>query len=1621
MKKKNNLLFIIVICLLSVSSIKAQDTYGKVAISEVYFDTYMVEKQGYANHHAGEFIELYNSSNEDINISGWKIEDNVTSFTIPNNTIIRSGRFKVITFTATKSLFIQLFPEAAGHESDIILQNTFLLNNNIEKIHLLDTDNNLISDASYYPIGWEQEQGSFLADDLEDLLDLYNFTPIYGYEFLDNGENVSHSGAIPPNKKIGIRLATPQGHYQYGDNSNFENAEVRPFSFHFPMMQLLRLDNGFRTFTPYTENTSDSNLNWVNSNSYNIKGELLSSGISYFDELGKLLQSHTIDLKTGKIWVNETRYDASGRAAFNTLSAPIGNFWGYKTDFIKKTNGATFSDTDLLNIVDDNAPSMIGNQQNTLGKYYSNSNSDDYQDITDHPYSRNIYSTLNPGSVLKTLGGSKIDGKWKQGYSFSMPAAQEMYYVFGYDFYNRLPSIAETYDNISSSILNDSNKVINWSKVNKSIVQDLEGNESVVFTDVDGKTLASARSGGVKKYNVVSLIGEQKYIDIHLPKGCDGTLSFYGSSTNYKVFDLKTDRIITNVSNLPAGFYRIEYIGNTILNKASNLTYIQKSNKNIYPVSSSYAGVRYKVNYYEYSLNYYDKVGQLKSTLQPLGFNDSCLNSLSATVNHDYTLVSSFEQNSLGQLLNTSSPDEGDAKFKYRKDGQIRFSQNSKQSGVNTIIESNFEFDYGGWLRNGSVSYSLEENRLKVNVNGSWEGVRQELTNLETSPGEKFKIKLKFDKGNTQSNIRLYFQEKDSNGNHLRYRVLNENLGTGEYSYDYTVTNGTKLFLRIDKDNNNTNFDTYFYIDYISLKKESDVSEEFSYTNYDNLGRPIESGVAKGVFEDLIPDNLSFSSSSKSEQHFTQYDYLSDTTELSTIGAPVEYRNPSFLSGNVAKTSNTDANGVTISSTYYSYDIYGRVKWLVQDITGLGIKTIDYVYDPVTSEVLEVVYQKNMPSEKFIHKYKYNPVGQLVKVTTSTDGVNYTTHAEYKYKETGEVKRVELANNLQGIDYVYNLAGQLKAINHPSLSANLDPGGDSNDLFGMTIDYYNGDYKRKTDFSLITTGTNQYNGNIKGISSKTSNLGGNNNLAQYVYDYNDKNWLKSATFSGGNANASTDYKVDNITYDANGNIKTLSRNKNTVNGASNAMDQFTYIYKNGVSNKLDHVNDAITTNGDDGDLKNQNPNNYIYNQIGQLIENKEEDIKYEYNASGLVTKVLHNNELKVEFKYDDKGFRVCKINYASSFLTERTFYVRDASGSVLAIYRADIDHSGQPGSGFGNTSILKELPIYGASRLGVYNKPSGTSVYQLTDHLGNVRAVLAKDQTGNALAVTSATDYYPFGMPMPNRQIVNGEPYRYAFQGQEKDPETGKEAFQLRLWDARIGRWLTTDPKGEFHSPYLGMGNNPMRLIDPDGGSTECPDCSWFQNLWNSIFGSAQDGITNGTGQTNYSKEDLKDREFERSLATIESFNEIIPDAGEFNVQVTVPLSAPGTFVPFQNFTFGGSIYIDSYGNIAGNGNYGIEFNPVPSFDIGFDVSAIYAVQPHTKLHYTSFSGLENNYDLSLPTPYIFDANFGYFEAPNIYSGVSIGASVGTTRYSRMLPNGFISYSKTTGSRPIKF
>ncbi len=156
---------------------------------------------------------------------------------------------------------------------------------------------------------------------------------------------------------------------------------------------------------------------------------------------------------------------------------------------------------------------------------------------------------------------------------------------------------------------------------------------------------------------------------------------------------------------------------------------------------------------------------------------------------------------------------------------------------------------------------------------------------------------------------------------------------------------------------------------------------------------------------------------------------------------------------------------------------------------------------------------KSALSGLFAHRYTHDVNNVLTKVETSTDNANFTTHADYSYYKTGELKRVNIAQGAQGLDYVYTLGGQLKSINHPSLEASKDPGGDGNDVFGLTLDYYNGDYLRNgRNITSSPTAGSDYNGNIKAARWANKGISGDYNGSSanqkgYLYNYNRNNWL----------------------------------------------------------------------------------------------------------------------------------------------------------------------------------------------------------------------------------------------------------------------------------------------------------------------------------------------------------------------------------------------------------------------------------------------------------------------------------------------------------------------------------
>ncbi len=192
----------------------------------------------------------------------------------------------------------------------------------------------------------------------------------------------------------------------------------------------------------------------------------------------------------------------------------------------------------------------------------------------------------------------------------------------------------------------------------------------------------------------------------------------------------------------------------------------------------------------------------------------------------------------------------------------------------------------------------------------------------------------------------------------------------------------------------------------------------------------------------------------------------------------------------------------------------------------------------------------------------------------------------------------------------------------------------------------------------------------------------------------------------------------------------------------------------------------------------------------------------------------------------------------------------------------------------GWTYLADEHHIYGSSRVGVHNthfvlakrfstaemeytQKSGNQVhfirgkrnYELSNHLGNVQVVISDKRISvcdNELQterfeadILMATDYYPFGMAIPELQWYTGSDssnYRYGFNGQEKDNEVAGvgNSMTAEFWqyDSRLGRRFNRDPKpNALTSEYACFANNPIWYSDPLGDTLKISYYSGFLGL----------------------------------------------------------------------------------------------------------------------------------------------------------------------------------------------
>lgn len=624
----------------------------------------------------------------------------------------------------------------------------------------------------------------------------------------------------------------------------------------------------------------------------------------------------------------------------------------------------------------------------------------------------------------------------------------------------------------------------------------------------------------------------------------------------------------------------------------------------------------------------------------------------------------------------------------------------------------------------------------------------------------------------------------------------------------------------------------------------------FSYSNYDQDGRVVEVGEVNESISNIYFVTIGAVSAEDADYYLERSYSPEEGLEGTQLGCrfqsftlydeadpnfPFLDREQKFLKGKASSTWNDHAQ------TWYSYNYEGNIEFMVQEIVGFNkngddivggiddLVTVDYEYD-LLGNATQVTYQRGEYDE-FVHNYAYDFDNRLEHVATEF-GALRQKQARYSYYAHGPLERTELGGNIQGVDFVYNIHGWLKSMNHPEQIGSKDPGLDGEagslhahfapDAFSMALDYYAGDYNRTgTNFGNAAHSQN-YDGNIAAQRWNTASLADpvSGNQHAWQFDYDERKFMAKANY--GSAAATTGTFAQNIdgayavygvspsagiSYDANGNIEYLSRNGST----GTQIDKFSYHYLDG-RNQLNFVNDEAGNGGAD-DLHSQINGNYGYNQIGQLISNAQDAHYFEYDVYGKTTQVKpseHGTPF-AEYVYDDRGFRIKKHDTKTGTGKE-TYYVRDINGSILAIYTKEGSNSMQ----------LQEIPVYGATRLGmaqIHNNGIGKYTYELRDQVSNVRAVVSSPSTTQSLELLSATDYYPGGMEMYGRTNAL-ENYRFGYQGEfaEKDGETGYDQFELRLYDKRIGRWLVPDPFQQFWSPYLNVANNPITGIDPTGG-----------------------------------------------------------------------------------------------------------------------------------------------------------------------------------------------------------
>jgi RHS repeat-associated protein len=568
------------------------------------------------------------------------------------------------------------------------------------------------------------------------------------------------------------------------------------------------------------------------------------------------------------------------------------------------------------------------------------------------------------------------------------------------------------------------------------------------------------------------------------------------------------------------------------------------------------------------------------------------------------------------------------------------------------------------------------------------------------------------------------------------------------------------------------------------------------FTTYDFAGRPLVVGQGAGTLGALDPDAASPSALESTAANWLTvraYDVKPATSGYpwSLFSAEIAPLTLQRVSGRLAAEAHR-SNGAW-QVTLFSFNGEGRVatRWqFTQNSAGTAVwsalnttlvSTFD-LRDSLTYRALTV------GSANWFQWTDYDDRGLLWKVfaaTTSTKPA--TADVTYTYRPSGVIATRQYSGG-PTVPFTYSIREQLARIGDPAV----------------------------TTYPFSARYTYHANGTVSEAEFYQAGTPATAKRYRYVVsaaNYDALNRLKGADFSPWSGTAWTStlaYDLTNITYDGSGNLTGLRRYRS----AATLVDQLTYAIAS-TSNRLTSVTDAIaataeTWDAETGALSHDANGNLLTAPGPYAITATTHDA---WNRPLTRTRAGTTSA----YRYAAGGQRISKQVGTGA----AEVYITDGP-ATLAVFT--VPASGTP-SAWQFNLMVGDRPIG-------RQPSSGSRLYYHRDLLNSTRAVV----TGTT--VVESRDYDPWGVELAGRTLGSGT--REGFTGQERDAESGLDAFWARGYLPALGRWASVDPLRDSFpewSPYNYVEGDPVSYSDPFG---LCPPVASCLRL--AFFSAAADG-----------------------------------------------------------------------------------------------------------------------------------------------------------------------------------